>query len=69
MRREELLGSLLAAFGAAAYVLLDPPSADLAAQEYRAYVALPAVALDYAGREEVRLIGRGLAFLRRCRRG
>ena len=36
MRRGELIGSLLAAFGAAAYLLFDPPSADLAAQEYRA---------------------------------
>jgi hypothetical protein len=36
VRRAAVIPWLFAALGAAAYLLLDPPSADLAAQEYRA---------------------------------
>jgi hypothetical protein len=36
VRRAAVIPWLLAALGAAAYLLIDPPSADLAAQEYRA---------------------------------
>lgn len=40
MRRRLVIPCLVAALGAAAYLLLAPPSADLAAQEYRAEIGL-----------------------------